>query len=546
MPHALLGLIEAEIERMGLDPTEAVITVGPPDNFATFVHDLWSVVFSGFSIPVSRPDELRKKPLALISVPETEGSRAAWIPVTCGHELAHFLQFKKPIVYSGINALDRNALAATTGPLPSRPGEPRARVLEQVAANWLVELSCDAFAVHRFGIAAVASLADFLSFASPESAAGATHPPRALRTRLMLDWARRTGDSAPVSVERALEALADQETPLPDWAHQLTDHFWDSRDALWSSISDWCGTKSYGERGRQDVVNIVRDLLAEGVPGAELVDVGSAVVSVEAVDVINAVWSSFDGSGRKAVNKLALKAIDSLDFLVKWRAAGGDSKPLQPQPFEPLGSGALSDLEINARLIASDDSRLVMTPLLADAVGPASVDLRLGNKFIVFERTSSPAFDAVLADRDPRTMQSEVEKAWGDVFYLHPGQMVLAATLEFIVMPKDLTGQVITRSSYGRLGLLSATAVQVHPHFPGCLTLELVNLGEMPVAITPGERIAQLMLWRTTADVKIPEEGERKYSRPTGPEFSKIRRDSESKVLRNLRERFAVRSTSLD
>ena len=123
VPHALLGLIEAEIERMGLDPTEAVITVGPPDNFATFVHDLWSVVFSGFSIPVARPDELRKKPLALISVPETEGSRAAWIPVTCGHELAHFLQFKKPITYSGIKVLDRNALAATPSPLPSRPGE---------------------------------------------------------------------------------------------------------------------------------------------------------------------------------------------------------------------------------------------------------------------------------------------------------------------------------------------------------------------------------------------------------------------------------------
>lgn len=53
-------------------------------------------------------------------------------------------------------------------------------------------------------------------------------------------------------------------------------------------------------------------------------------------------------------------------------------------------------------------------------------------------------------------MQMAVEKAWGDVFHLHPGQLVLAATLEYLVMPPDLAAQVITRSSYGRLGLISA------------------------------------------------------------------------------------------
>lgn len=101
-------------------------------------------------------------------------------------------------------------------------------------------------------------------------------------------------------------------------------------------------------------------------------------------------------------------------------------------------------------------------------------------------------------------MQSLIRKGWGESFYLHPGELVLAATLEYIVMPADLTAQVITRSSYGRLGLLSATAVQVHPDFHGCLTLELVNLGEMPLAITPGERVAQLMFFTMTEDYLAP------------------------------------------
>jgi dUTPase len=41
-------------------------------------------------------------------------------------------------------------------------------------------------------------------------------------------------------------------------------------------------------------------------------------------------------------------------------------------------------------------------------------------------------------------------------------------------------------------GLIVATAVVVHPGFAGPITLELRNLGEVPLAIYPLERIAQL------------------------------------------------------
>jgi len=109
--------------------------------------------------------------------------------------------------------------------------------------------------------------------------------------------------------------------------------------------------------------------------------------------------------------------------------------------------------------------------------------------------------------------------------------VVLAATLEYIALPPDLTAQVITRSSYGRLGLLSATAVQIHPNFRGCLTLELVNLSTIPLVLTPGERIAQLVLWNCSPVDPTDE----KYSYPTGPQFSKVRDDDEADVLRSLR-----------
>lgn len=522
---------------MGIDPAEAVVTVGPPDNFATFTGDLWSVVFHRFDIAVEDPDGLSQRPLALISVPETEGARAAWIPVTCGHELSHFLQSRRAITYVGMPPLNRAALTSTVDSYPLASREPRARALEQIAANWLLELSCDAYALHRFGPAAVVALTDFLSFASPESAAGSSHPPRALRTKLLLRWLDKCvpGDELGIA-DRASFASA-QDTALPDWAKVLSIHYEASADAIWDSIKSWCGVDAYGDQDRTEIVKLVSEQLKNGIPGTETVSTEAGVNQVIPADIVNAVWLSFETDNPRQVNRLALKALDSLDFLEKWRVAGEKTDGLLDVEIgDASGIGALTGPQIAARVASDETDRLTVTPLLPGGIGRASLDLRLGNRFIVFEHSGAAAFDALDQLRDPRTMQTEVEKAWGDVFYLHPGQLVLAASLEYLVMPADLTGQVITRSSYGRLGLLSATAVQVHPRFSGCLTFELVNLGDMPMAITPGERVAQLMLWTTTSHV--PESDHDKYRNPTGPEFSKIRADEEAEVIRVLRRQF--------
>lgn len=39
-----------------------------------------------------------------------------------------------------------------------------------------------------------------------------------------------------------------------------------------------------------------------------------------------------------------------------------------------------------------------------------------------------------------------------------------------------------------------ATATGVHPGFTGCLTLEITNVGEMPIELMPGLEICQLFL----------------------------------------------------
>ena len=42
--------------------------------------------------------------------------------------------------------------------------------------------------------------------------------------------------------------------------------------------------------------------------------------------------------------------------------------------------------------------------------------------------------------------------------------------------------------------MIIATAVGVHPGYSGILTLELTNLGEVPIPLKPGLRYAQLFI----------------------------------------------------
>jgi dCTP deaminase len=142
-------------------------------------------------------------------------------------------------------------------------------------------------------------------------------------------------------------------------------------------------------------------------------------------------------------------------------------------------------------------------------------------------------------------VQSEVERGQeevvipiGEPLWLHPGQFVLGATVEYLRFPSDLAADVVGRSSWGRVGLLVATAVMVQPGYRGTLTLELVNHGDGPIALYPGSRIAQLVV----SPVVEPSEGsyEGKYAGSTGPEVSHIAKErDEIMALRRTAELFS-------
>ena len=163
--------------------------------------------------------------------------------------------------------------------------------------------------------------------------------------------------------------------------------------------------------------------------------------------------------------------------------------------------------------------RLVVTPLLDEKqVGPASIDLRLGSEFIEIRRREETLMDPFSDPPTPTQKREErVVVPLGEFLVLHPGQFVLGSTLEFIRMPAHLGGQVLSRSSWARQGLIVATAVTVQPGYGGVLTLEIVNMGPVPMALYPGLRIAQLAVWSMSGPTEKPYLAD-PFKAPLGPQ----------------------------
>lgn len=140
---------------------------------------------------------------------------------------------------------------------------------------------------------------------------------------------------------------------------------------------------------------------------------------------------------------------------------------------------------------------LVISPMpdldLLKKSGAASVDLRLGRWFMTLRQSRMTHLET-----SGQTSETEFTKThyvpFGRSYVLHPGAFVLGATLEWIRLPKDYAAYVIGRSTWGRRGLVIATAIGVHPGFVGSLALELCNQGEIPISIKPGRTICQLCI----------------------------------------------------
>jgi len=189
----------------------------------------------------------------------------------------------------------------------------------------------------------------------------------------------------------------------------------------------------------------------------------------------------------------------------------------------------LSDADIKKYL---KEGKITIDPLedIERQVQPSSVDLRIGSEFKGFKIIKKPFIDP----KDSEDLDSYMDSMHiedGESFIIHPNEFALATTYETVKVPDDLVARVEGRSSMGRLGItMHVTAGYIDPGFEGKITLEISNIGKMPVALYPGQRACQIVFETMTSPAEKPyghPERDSKYMGQTRPESSRIKQDYE-------------------
>jgi dCTP deaminase len=141
--------------------------------------------------------------------------------------------------------------------------------------------------------------------------------------------------------------------------------------------------------------------------------------------------------------------------------------------FEFMGVLSRDAIRDRLGLHIKNRKSLVITPLLQakEAIDLDAIDLRLGCHFLLPK--VPPAAALLPGATSNRSSHLHLHIPFGKYLVLPAHETVLGSTLEFIKLPYDVSGQVLTKSSVARTFTLVETAPWIHPDYRGCLTLEI-------------------------------------------------------------------------
>jgi len=158
----------------------------------------------------------------------------------------------------------------------------------------------------------------------------------------------------------------------------------------------------------------------------------------------------------------------------------------------------LSDVDLKEYL---KKGLIKIEPLEDSQIGPASIDLTLGDEWYFFKDkyTKGEVDLSKVSFTDAFGMKKAKD------IRLMPGQMCLGKTVEKITLAPNIVGKLEGRSRYARMGLvIHITSAVVQPGSANHQVLEIVNLAPFPVVLHAGMRISQVLFDELRSPTSMP------------------------------------------
>jgi dCTP deaminase len=143
-------------------------------------------------------------------------------------------------------------------------------------------------------------------------------------------------------------------------------------------------------------------------------------------------------------------------------------------------------------------------------------DARVSNEFKIFTDV-----DSVLVDPKNFKKNSFVSRT-GDECIIPPNSFVLASTVEYFKIPKDILVICLGKSTYARCGII-VNVTPLEPGWEGHVTLEFSNTSPLPAKIYANEGAAQFIFLQGNEDPETTyAQRNGKYMKQTGVTLPKV------------------------
>jgi dCTP deaminase len=506
------------------------------------------------------------KQLGLIGIPYSQSS-SLFINCLIPHEMGHYL-FGELQLAKKFRAEIESKLIHYYG--SSLRTDDRGR-LTDVMAFWVEELFCDLFAIRLVGLCFSLAFVELFDVATALDEHGAcdkaraemrfrVYPPDLIRIRSQVSLLKADGwwdklrqkknDSDYINVLTAADKLKDDDFLFPASNAVLTPGkvddgvktiFFDVQSMVLRELDSATGKIPNGSSQWERTGDLIERYLENGtVPSTLVPSDGAPPIFPEPIALLNSSYRFYIQS----LSALAKRVEDSDPDLIAeavrwaertemWAAKAIDDLSLPnseadfPQPIARTSAemqwreqfAVLSREEIIERLrLRVDNSKsLVITPLLGqEGFDQDSVDLRLGTHFLMPQVPPEPYMD-LLGHQQGSQTYLHLHAPLGSYFVLPAHQTVLGATLEFVKLPYDVSGEILTKSSIARTFITIETAPWIHPSYRGCLTLEIANVSNTAIILYPGTPIGQLVLFHAGI-AEAPDKLSGSYLGPVYPE----------------------------
>lgn len=131
-------------------------------------------------------------------------------------------------------------------------------------------------------------------------------------------------------------------------------------------------------------------------------------------------------------------------------------------------------------------------------VQPASIDLRLGNRFVRFSHELTEFDIKNIKELDKYSIVEQVQD--GEKIVIGPHEIVYGQIYEQFYIGEQFSARIEGRSRVARLGIsVHCTGDYINPGFTGTMPLQIINHNPISIVLYPYIGICQMILYRLTA-----------------------------------------------